>query len=40
MIQPTFFLFECLPDGSVLEVGFLCGSLVVEDNTNYREWWF
>jgi hypothetical protein len=33
----SFFLFECIED-YVLEIGFIGGFLVIEDNTNSRRW--
>jgi len=36
----TFFLFECLETGDVLEVGFLGTRLIVENNSINKRWWF
>lgn len=38
--EPVFFHFECIPNGRVLEVGFLFHALVVEDNTVLKRWCF
>ena len=34
----SWFLFECLYDGSVLEIGFFQDKLIIQNDTTGRVW--